>query len=174
LSPLPFSGVVALSIGASLTAAVFYGLAGVYTKAHMQGASSLALATYSQLGAALFLAPFTAVAPPHLPSFSVALAVVTLGVLCTAAAYLIYFRLIANIGPTRALTVTFLLPVFGVLWGVVFLHEPLTWSTIVGFGIILLGTGLVTGLLRGHSARPADGPGLATQPGEAIVSSVEG
>jgi len=171
LSPLPFSGVVALSIGASLTAAAFYGLASVYTKAHVQGASPLALATYSQVGAALFLVPFTAVAPPqHIPSLAVALAVVTLGVLCTAVAYLLYFRLIANIGPTRALTVTFLVPVFGVLWGVIFLHEPLTWSALLGFGVILLGTGLVTGLLRGRNAQPAEQSGTVEQPGEPAVS----
>ena len=155
-SPLPFSAVVALSVGASLAAAVFYGIAGVYTKVHVQGASSLGLATGSQLGAALFLAPFTVVAPPrHSPSLPVLLAVLTLGVVCTAVAYLLYFRLIANIGPTRALTVTFLLPVFGIFWGVIFLHEPLTWSTLAGFGVILLGTGFVTGVLRGRKAQTA-------------------
>jgi drug/metabolite transporter (DMT)-like permease len=53
------------------------------------------------------------------------------------------FTLIATIGPTRALTVTFLTPVFGVLWGVVLLHETLTWSTIAGSLIILAGTGFV-------------------------------
>lgn len=147
-SPIPFSAILALSITASLTAAAFYGLAGVYTKVNAQGASPLALATCSQLGAALFLAPFTVAVPPqHPPTRTVILAVVTLGVLCTAVAYLLYFRLIANIGPTRALTVTFLVPFFGVLWGIVFLREPLTWSTILGFAIILSGTGFVTGIL---------------------------
>jgi drug/metabolite transporter (DMT)-like permease len=155
-SPLPFSLVVALSVGASLAAAVFYGIASVYTKVHVRGASSLGLSTGSQLGAALFLAPFTMAAPPqHVPSYSVLLAVLALGVFCTAIAYLLYFRLIATIGPTRALTVTFLVPVFGVFWGVVFLHEPLTWSTILGFGIILVGTGFVTGVLGWRKAASA-------------------
>lgn len=153
-SPLPLTGVVALSVGASLAAAAFYGVAGVYTKIHVQGASSLGVATGSQLGAALFLLPFTAVAPPaHLPTLPVALAVVTLGLLCTAAAYLLYFKLIANIGPTRALTVTFIVPIFGILWGVVFLQETLAWTTIFGSGVILLGAGLVTGVLRVRKAQ---------------------
>lgn len=90
-SPIPFSAIIALSITASLTAAAFYGLAGVYTKVHTQGASPLALATCSQLGAALFLAPFTVAAPPqHIPTLPVILAVITLGILCTAVAYLLY------------------------------------------------------------------------------------
>lgn len=155
-SPLPFSLALVLSVAASLTAAVFYGVASVYTKAHVQGASPLALSTGSQLGAALFLIPFTAVVPPqHAPSAQVLLAVVSLGVVCTALAYLLYFRLIANIGPTRALTVTFLAPVFGIFWGVLLLREPLTWTTVLGFGIILIGTGFVTGVLGGQKAPSA-------------------
>jgi drug/metabolite transporter (DMT)-like permease len=162
-SPIPFSTLVALSIAASLIAAAFYGIGGVYTKVNLRGARPLALSTCSQLGAALFLAPFTVVAPPaHFPTFPVLLAVVTLGLVCTAVAYLIYFRLIANIGPTRALTVTFLVPFFGVFWGVLFLHEALTWSIFVGFGIILVGTGFVTGILRLPTA-----PSVAAEP-EAI------
>ena len=126
----------------------------------------LAVSTCSQLGAALFLVPFTVVAPPQqVPSGPVILAVLTLGIVCTAIAYLLYFRLIANIGPTRALTVTFLVPVFGVFWGIVFLQEVLSWSTVLGFGVILLGTCLVTGVLRLQKARSADAvPQTAEQP----------
>ncbi len=148
-SPFPFTAVVALSIGASLAAAASYGLASVTIKVKAQGTSPLALATCSQLGASLFVLPLTVVAPPqHQPTLPVILSVATLALASTAVGYLLYFRLIANVGPTRALTVTFLVPVFGVLWGVLLLSEPLTWGTLAGFAIILAGTGCVTGILR--------------------------
>jgi drug/metabolite transporter (DMT)-like permease len=60
-------------------------------------------------------------------------------------AYLLYFRLIADVGATSALTVTFLIPVFGVLWGRVFLQETVGWHTFVGAAIVLAGTALATG-----------------------------
>jgi drug/metabolite transporter (DMT)-like permease len=61
----------------------------------------------------------------------------------SAVAYLIYYRLIADVGPTKALTVTFLIPVFAMLWGAVFLHEGITTSMVAGAAIILAGTFLV-------------------------------
>jgi drug/metabolite transporter (DMT)-like permease len=147
-SPFPFSVTLAVSVAASLAAAACYGIAGVYTKVYMQGASSKAVATCSQLGAALVLLPLTIVAPSrHAPTPIVLLAVVALALLGTAVAYLLYFWLIEHAGPTRALTVTFLAPIFGVLWGTVLLSEPLSLSTFIGFGIILMGTGFVTGIL---------------------------
>jgi drug/metabolite transporter (DMT)-like permease len=146
-SPFPFSLTLAISVAASLAAAACYGIGGVYTKVYMQGASSKAVATCSQLGAALVLLPLIFVAPSrHAPTPIVLLAVVALALLCTAVAYLLYFWLIEHAGPTRALTVTFLAPIFGVLWGTVLLSEPLSLSTFIGFGIILLGTGFVTGI----------------------------
>ena len=156
-SPFPFSLTLAVSVAASLAAAACYGIGGVYTKVYMQGASSKAVATCSQLGAALVLLPLTFVAPSrHAPTPIVLLAVVALALLCTAVAYLLYFWLIEHAGPTRALTVTFLAPIFGVLWGTVLLSEPLSLSTFVGFGIILMGTGFVTGVrLRKKPIIPA-------------------
>jgi len=146
-SPFPFSLTLAISVAASLAAAACYGIGGVYTKVYMQGASSKAVATCSQLGAALVLLPLMFVAPSrHAPTPIVLLAVIALALLCTAVAYLLYFWLIEHAGPTRALTVTFLAPIFGVLWGTVLLSEPLSLSTFIGFGIILLGTGFVTGI----------------------------
>ena len=146
-SPFPFSLTLAVSVAASLAAAACYGIGGVYTKVYMQGASSKAVATCSQLGAALVLLPLTFFAPSkHAPTPIVLLAVVALALLGTAVAYLLYFWLIEHAGPTRALTVTFLAPIFGVLWGTELLSEPLSLSTFIGFGIILMGTGFVTGI----------------------------
>ena len=113
----------------------------------------MAVATCSQLGAALFLLPLTFVAPSkHAPTPIVFLAVSALALLCTAVAYLLYFWLIEHAGPTRALTVTFLAPIFGVLWGTMLLSEPLRLSTFIGFGTILAGTGFVTGVRFGKES----------------------
>ncbi len=68
--------------------------------------------------------------------------VVALAVASTAIAYLLYFRLIADLGPSRALTVTFLIPLFGVLWGFVFLGEAITANMLAGGALIVAGTAL--------------------------------
>ncbi|QBD75355.1 EamA/RhaT family transporter [Ktedonosporobacter rubrisoli] len=148
-STLPFSTMLVFAILASLAAAASYGIASVYIKVHLGNkVSSLSIATCSQLAAILFLVPLTLVAPPkHMPSLSVLLAVVALALFCTSVTLLLYIWLIAHAGPTKTLTVTFLAPIFGVFWGVLFLHEPLTFTPFVGLVIILLGAGLVTELL---------------------------
>lgn len=160
-SPEPLTGIVLLSVGASLLGAAFYGLASVYTKVKLQGASPLAIATGGQIGASVLLLPLVPFAPPTSPiTGTVALCVLLLSLFSTALAFLIYFRLIATIGPTKALTVTFLSPIFGVTWGALLLNEAITRSTLVGCAIILLGTGLVTGVRlrprRLAQVRPAD------------------
>ena len=88
--------------------------------------------------------PFLPV-PPHAAAFTwqVTLAVLGISLLCSAAAYLIYFRLIADVGPTRTFTVTFLIPVFGTLWGALFLNEPVGLSTLAGGAVIVIATALV-------------------------------
>ena len=68
-----------------------------------------------------------------------------LGVLCSGVAFLLYFRLIHDVGATSALTVTFMIPVFGILWGYLFLGETIGWYTIAGSAIVIAGTALVTG-----------------------------
>ena len=75
-------------------------------------------------------------------------AAVALALLCTGVAYILYFRLIAHLGASTAMSVTFLIPAFAVLWGAVFLAEPVSALMVLACGVILLGTALVTGLLR--------------------------
>ena len=77
-----------------------------------------------------------------------------LGVACTSLAFVLYFRLIASVGPTKAITVTFLVPVFAVVFGAILLDEPISVSMIAGGLVILLGTGLSTGLLKPRGSAP--------------------
>jgi len=109
----------------------------------MQGVPSFAIACGSQLSAAIVLAPVLPfVSMPGPVTSWVVFNVVALAVASTAIAYLIYFRLIADIGPSRALTVTFLIPLFGVLWGYLFLGEAITANMLAGGALIVAGTAL--------------------------------
>jgi len=134
---------------ACLLATLCYGIAASFTKRHMAGVPPLVLATGSQLAAALVLAPFAyAFWPAPATSHHAWAAVTTLGILCTGVAYILFFRIIERAGPARALSVTFGVPVFAVLYGVTLLGETVTpWM--VGCGIVIVaGTLLSTGLVR--------------------------
>lgn len=134
------------AIVAALAAPLSYGLSTIYART-AESVEPFANAHGSMWAAALLLAPalFFAPMPAGLPDLRVLGSVLALGVLCSGVAYLLYFRLIAEIGATPALTVTFLIPVFGVLWGHVFLAEPVGWHTFLGATIVLAGTALATG-----------------------------
>ncbi len=136
------------AVAACLGATTCYALAASYARRYLGGIPPLATATGSQIGAALFLALPTAWAwPAQMPGLQAWLAVVAIAVLCTGIAYILYFRLIVHAGPSRALAVTFLAPVFAVLYGVVFLSETVTlWMAGCAL-VIVLGTLLSTGLL---------------------------
>jgi drug/metabolite transporter (DMT)-like permease len=134
---------VLLAVAACLAASICYALAGVYTKHVLADVPSHAIACASQVFAALALMPllpFTTI-PGPLTGLVVA-NVLGLAIGSTAIAYLIYFKLIADVGPQRALTVTFLIPLFGVLWGALFLREPLTASMLAGGALIIGGVWL--------------------------------
>lgn len=141
--PAPLSGAAIVASLACLAAALCYGIGSVYAKARMTGIPSFAIAVYSQLAAAVVLAPALPFSPPPLSlSPLVAANVLALALASTAIAYLLYFRLIADVGPARALTVTFLIPLFGVLWGALFLREPVAINMLSGGALILAGTWL--------------------------------
>jgi drug/metabolite transporter (DMT)-like permease len=146
-TPLTLSPVVLLSIGASLAAALSYGFGGVYAKRAFSGLPPLSMAIGQQTGAGLLLLLPSAVSfPGEAPSSAVVLSVLALALLSTALAYLLYFRLITSVGPTSTLTVTFLVPVFGLLFGALFLGEPVGAGMLVGLGVILSSVTLVTGI----------------------------
>jgi drug/metabolite transporter (DMT)-like permease len=137
------------AIVACLAAALMYGLSANYTKRRLQGVAPLAVAAGSQLAAALVLAlPALWWWPATMPSARAWSMVALLALLCTGVAYLMYFRLIAHVGPANAIAVTFLIPAFAVLWGGLFLAESPSTAMVVGCAVILLGTALATGVLR--------------------------
>ncbi len=134
---------------ACLLATLCYGISASYTKRFLSGLPSIVTATGSQLGAAVFLAlPTIWLWPARMPGASAWFGVIAVGVLCTGVAYVLYFRLIENVGPARALAVTFVLPVFAVLYGVLLLHESVTLWMLLCAAVIVCGTALSTGLVR--------------------------
>ncbi|MDQ5770621.1 DMT family transporter [Thiothrix subterranea] len=137
------------AIVALLGATLCYGIVTHYTRHKLAGVPSLVTATGAQLAAAIVLLPLAyAFWPAVMPDVKAWLAVIGLGVGCTALAFALFFRLLAQVGASRAVTVTFLIPVFGVLWGSLFLGETVSASMLVGGAVIVLGTALATGVVR--------------------------
>jgi drug/metabolite transporter (DMT)-like permease len=134
---------------ACLGACMCYGLAASFTKRYLNGMPSLVVATGSQVGAALGLAlPTVLFWPAQAPSMTAWLALMVVGVFCTGVAYVLFFRLIDRVGAAGSLTVTFLIPVFAVIYGVVFLGESVTiWMLVCG-AVILCGTALSMDLFK--------------------------
>ena len=134
---------------AGLGASLLYGVAASYTKKYLSKVTPLINATGSQIAASvLLLIPASIYWPNRAPSMSSWASAIALGVVCTGVALILFFRLIERIGTAKAITVTYLIPVFGVLWGLLFLDEPVTRNMVAGCAIILLGTGLANGVIR--------------------------
>lgn len=141
------AGVIAAS-AALLLATLCYALGGVFAKRYLTGLSHLSLSSGQLLSAAFLLAPVSlADLPLATPPPDAALALLALAILCTAFAYQLYYYLIISAGPTKALTVTLLIPVFGVLMGGVLLQEPISSGMLIGLVIVLFSVGLVTGMI---------------------------
>ncbi|GJI95861.1 membrane protein [Duganella caerulea] len=134
-----------IAIAAVLFASFNYGIASNYAK-QAKTVEPFANAHGSMWASTLLVLPALPFFPaPGEPTIGIMGAVLALGVLCSGVAYLIYFRLIQDVGPSSALTVTFLSPLFGILWGVMFLQESVGWYTFAGAAIVITGTALVTG-----------------------------
>lgn len=137
------------AVMAGLSAALMYAIAAPYIKQTLSGVPSLAITAGSQLGAAcclLPLLPFTR--PTQGPTLPVMAAILALALFSTALAYILYFRLIQHVGSTKALTVTYLVPIFAMLWGALFLGEAITVSMVVGCSLVLLGTAIANDVLK--------------------------
>lgn len=138
-----------LAVLACMAATLFYGFSASYTKRTLTGVPPMAVAAGSQLAATLFLVlPAWWWWPAQMPDARAWSYALVLAVACTGLAYLLYFRLIAHVGPANAISVTFLIPVFAVVWGGLFLHEAVGVTMALGCAVILLGTSLATGVLR--------------------------
>ena len=147
---------VTLAVGAALAATLCYGFAVHLTRKLQAGVPPLVTAAGTQIGAAIVMAaPALWWWPAQGPSSLDWLAALALGVGCTGIAYVLYFRLIARTGPLRAASVTFLIPLFGTLWGVLFLGETVTAQMAVGAAIVLAGTMLALGLKGAELLRPS-------------------
>lgn len=143
-SPLPLSSTVIWAALFALVGALSYAVAAVYARHTFGNTRPVAVAMGQLWGSALLLFPLTAISlPERLPSTTVLVAVIALALVSTAFAYLLYFQLIAGLGATQAATVTFLVPIFSLLWGVLLLGEPITPGLIIGLAVILLAIWLV-------------------------------
>lgn len=145
------------AIAAAAGAACCYGIATWYTRL-AKPVAAFSNAHGNMWGATLWLLPLLWLIPLPVaePASQSLYAVLALGVVCTGVAYMLYFRLVQDLGATPTLTVTFLIPVFGVVWGHLFLQETIGWHTLVGAAVVIAGTMLVSGFnlstLRSNAA----------------------
>ncbi len=155
--PAPMSHIELVAAGMSVLATALYGVTLVFTKVHLKDASPMAISTATLLVAAAALMPVVPLNAPDLAAIPPLawLAGIGLAFVSTTVAFIFYYRLIADVGPVKASTVTLLVPVFGMLWGVIFLGEPLTAGRLAGCAIILAGCALILGLVRLPIRRPA-------------------
>ena len=135
-----------IPIFAAVMAAFSYGIASNYTKTAPK-VEAFNNAHGSMWAAVLIVLPFVFFMPMReAPDLTITTSVILLGAVCTGLAYLLYFNLINELGAPSALSVTFLIPVFGILWGNLFLDEAIGINTMVGSVLVITGTMLVTGL----------------------------
>ncbi|WCK53411.1 DMT family transporter [Aneurinibacillus sp. Ricciae_BoGa-3] len=147
-SPIPLDKTTLLSASCTLLAALSYGFGGIYAARTFKETKPLDIAIGQQLGASVLLVPFAITSMPHkMPPAEVIYSILGISLLCTAVAYLIYFYLINSVGAVKTLYVTFLVPVFGVIWGIVFLGESFFFNTLIGLIIIILSIAIVTNIL---------------------------
>ncbi|MEI7036645.1 DMT family transporter [Fulvimonas yonginensis] len=144
-----------LALLACIAATVLYGYAVHYTRLRLDGVTPLVVTVGSHMVAALALLPTTLLAwPERSPPLQAWLAAAGLAVLCTALAYVLFFWVLARVGAVRIMVIPYLIPAFGVLWGVLLLGEPVSLRMLGGCAVILLGTALTTGLIRPRRASP--------------------
>lgn len=146
--------------GACLLAALSYGLSGHFGKRYLKGVPLQAAATGQLVTGTIMLAPLAAFqVPPTMPSWEALGSVIVLAIAGTALASLMYYWLLARVGATKVLLVTYLLPGFALLWGAFFLSEAVTITALLGLGLVLLGIAITSGTALGLFARFRSKPG---------------
>lgn len=145
-----------VAAAACIAATCSYGFIIVYTKKYTQGAPNMGIAVGTLLLPAIVVTPLGAASVPAAwPTAIVLFSLLGLAIFCSAIAYLFYFRLIRDVGPTKAITVTFLVPVFGVIWGALFFGESLNGGALLGGVLVLLGVALVLEVVPGKWSKAA-------------------
>lgn len=140
-------------IVACVVSCLCYGFGASWMKSKLQGVRPLVASSGSLLGAGLVLIPFAVVRlPSQSPPLHSWLSAIALALVCTALAFVLFFKLIQRSGATVATSVTFLIPFFGIFWGWLVLDEIVTSQMIAGLLVTLLGTGLITGLVGKRKA----------------------
>ncbi len=146
---LELTPMTTIAMAACVLATMLYGLASTYVKLHAKDIAPAAMATGSQLVAGVLFLPLIYFFPIRVElNLQIALTTIVFSVLCSAIAYVIFYRLLNNLGTTKALSVTFLIPVFGFIWGYIFLQEEITLIMIIGSLFVLSGIYFVTGKER--------------------------
>lgn len=139
----------AIAVTAALSGALLYAISAHLTRRMLPGLSSLAIAAGSLVTSTALLAlPALWLRPATMPPASAWWSVVGLALLATALGYVLYFRLLERVGPTGAMAVTYLIPMFGMVWGALFLREAVTATMLMGCGFILGGVAVTTGIFR--------------------------
>ena len=153
--PVPINPATLLAIAACLAATVCYGLAVIYIKLKLQQAKPAAIAGGSQLLAGLLCAPALFTGPSTaVYSTQVLINIAAAGLVCGSFAYWLYYRLVTLAGPVKALSVAFLIPPFGMLWGTLFLREVITAGMLGGCLLVLAGLALLF-TASNQAAKPA-------------------
>lgn len=133
-----------LALAAILLATLCYASGGLYAAKAFSGFPPVLLAFWQQLFSFLLLLPFAVYQRPHvMPNLSILACMLCLGVMCTGLAFLLYFNLIKNIGPHKTMSVAYIIPIFGMLWGHLFLGEDIGPTTILGAFTILFAVYLI-------------------------------
>ena len=139
-----------LAIPSALFACVLYGVALNIVSHKLQGVSGISITTGALFFSTIVLIPFAVIERPEvMPQGSVWFSVLALGVVCTGFGYILFYRLIARIGSQQAIMTTYLIPIFSILWGNLFLAESITLFMIFGGMLVLMGVGMTTGRLPG-------------------------
>ena len=140
LGPLGFSEEIFLSCLASIGAAICYSLSGIFAIHFFKKESLIALSFMSLISALIILTPINFVMLDGFPEFPLEglYSLAILGIFCTGLAYLLYFQVLKFFGPTASSSVTYSVPMFGTLWGVLFLGEVITWQIGIGCAVILI------------------------------------
>lgn len=148
-----------LGFAAALFASFLYAVGAILAKKRYGDADPLPVTAGNLIGGSLPLIPVAfATAPAALPSAGVTAALIALGILCTGIAYAMYFRILRAAGVERTVTVTFLVPLFALIWAAVFLHEPITWASAAGCALVLFAVALIFEKVPGFARRMAPAP----------------